>query len=47
MYNANSDIEYFREVDVDYSKNLFNIYKNVPFLPERKKLINAKSLFLV
>ena len=46
-YNESSDIGYFLEVDVDYPKELFNLYKCLPFLPERKKLINAKSLFVV
>ena len=27
---------YFLEVDVEYSKKLFNSHKNVPFLPKRK-----------
>ena len=46
-YNKSSDIGYFLEVDVDYPKKLFNLHKCLPFLPERKKLINAKSLFVV
>ena len=44
IYNANSDIGYFLEVDVDYPKKLFNLYKNFPFLPERKKVNKFKKL---
>ena len=44
IYNPNSDIGYFLEIDVDYPKNLFNIYKNLPFLPERKKVNKCKKL---
>ena len=40
-YNENSDKGYFLEVDVKYPKKLFNLYEDLPFLPERKK--NRKS----
>ena len=35
-YNENSDIGYFLEVHIDYSEKLFNLYKDLPFLSERK-----------
>ena len=37
-YNENSDKGYFLQVDVDYSKKLFDLHKDLPFLLERKKL---------
>ena len=33
-YDENSYIGYFREVDIDYQKRLFNLRKDLPFLPE-------------
>ena len=36
-YDENSDRGYFFEVDVEYSKNLFNSHKDLLFLAERKK----------
>ena len=37
-YNENSENGYFLEVDVEYPINLLNSHKDLPFLPERKKL---------
>ena len=37
--NGNSDIKYFLEADVEYPKKIFNLHKDLPFLPERKKLV--------
>ena len=28
---------YFLEIDVEYTKELYNLHSNLPFLPERKK----------
>ena len=37
-YDKNSDKGYFLEVDVEYPTNLFNLHKDLSFLPERKKI---------
>ena len=37
-YNENSDIGYFLEEDIDHLKDSFNLQKDLPFLPERKKV---------
>ena len=39
-------IGYFLEVGVEYSKELFNFPKELPFLPERKKLKKSKNVFV-
>ena len=36
-YNENSNIGCFLELNVEYPKKFFNLHKDLPFLPERKK----------
>ena len=43
-YDENSDVGYFLEVDVEYQKKLWGSHKNLPFLPERKKLEKVEKL---
>ena len=43
-YDENSDEGYFYEVDVKYPKNSFNLHRDLPFLPERKKIGKCNKL---
>ena len=43
-YDENSDKRYFLEVDVEYLKNLFSLHRDLPFLPERKKIEKCNKL---
>ena len=43
-YDENGNVGYFLEVDIDYLKELFNIHKDLPFLPESKKVNKVKKI---
>ena len=43
-YDENGNTGYFLEVDTDYSKELFSLHKDLPFLPESKKLNKVEKL---
>ena len=42
--DEDSSTGYYLEVDSDYLKELFNSHKDLPFLPERKKVEKVEKL---
>ena len=45
-YNENNKKEYILEVDVKYPKKLHDSHSDLPFLPRRMKIDNAKNSFV-
>ena len=43
-YNENTDVGYFLEVDIEYPKQLWSSHKDLPFLPEGRKLDKVEKL---
>ena len=43
-YDENGNKGYFLEVDIDYPKDLFDLHKDLPFLPENKKINKVEKL---
>ena len=46
-YDENSNKGYFFEKDVEYPKKLFNLHRDLPFLPERKKIKKCEKLVCI
>ena len=46
-HDENSDKGYILGVDVKYPKNVHGLHEDLPFLPERVKMVNARSLYAI
>ena len=46
-YNVNSDVGYIFEATIRYPEKLHGKHKDLPFLPQKEKLINVKNLYVV
>ena len=46
-HNEESEEGYFLEVDVKYPEQLHKLRNDLPFLPERMKIEQSKSLLLI
>ena len=44
IYDEESNKRYNLEADVDYSKTLYNLHSDLPFLPERMKIRKCNKL---
>ena len=45
-YDEHSNTGYFLELNIDYPKELLNFHKDLPFLPQRRKVEKSKNLFV-
>ena len=45
-FDENSDVKYFPEVDIEYLKQLWSHHKDLPFLPEIKKIRKCRKTCL-
>ena len=43
-YNEKSEEGYFLEVDAQYPEKLHELYNDLPFLPERRKIAKVQKL---